>query len=75
MGRGAGENDGDGGDGGAAVRCQRRRLGDGGVAMTAEKNPWPGQGVAVVVAATVAAADKNMNSIYNHPFIVLIELH
>ena len=46
---------GGGGDGGAAVRRRRRRLEDGGVAMMAEKNPWPGQGVAAVVAAAAAA--------------------
>ena len=48
---GCGEGGG-GGDGGAAVR--RRRLEDGGVARAAEKNPWPGQGVAAVVAAAAA---------------------
>ena len=50
--------DGGGDDGGAAVwrRRRRRRLEDSGVAMTAEKNPWPGQGVAAVVAAAAAAA-------------------
>ena len=40
------------GDGGAAVRRQRRRwIEDGGVAMTMVKYLWPGQGVAAVVAA------------------------
>ena len=30
----------------AVRRRQRRRPENGGVARTAEKNPWPGQGVA-----------------------------
>ena len=38
--------------GGGGLR--RRRLEDGGVAMTMVKNPWPGQGVAAVVAAAAA---------------------
>ena len=44
-------------DGGTAVQWRRRRqrrLEDSGVAMTVEKNPWPGQGVAAVVAAAAA---------------------
>ena len=41
-------------DGGTAVR--RRRLEDGSVVGMAEKNQWPGQGVAAVVAAAAAAA-------------------
>ena len=41
-----------GGDGGAAVRRRRRRrLEDCGVAKRTVKYPWPGQGVAAVVAA------------------------
>ena len=41
--------------GGPEARGRRRwRLEDGGVAMTLEKNPRPGQGVAVVVAAAAA---------------------
>ena len=57
-GDGDGGGVGDGDDGGAAVRrrWRRRRLEDGGIAMTVAKNPWPGQGVAAVVAATAAAA-------------------
>ena len=52
--------DGVGDDGGVAVRRRRwrRRLEDGGVTMTAEKNPWSGQGVAAVVAAAAAAARR-----------------
>ena len=42
-----------GGGGGGGLR--RQRLEDGGVAMTVEKNPWSGQGVAAVVAAAAAA--------------------
>ena len=44
------------GDGGAAVRRRRWQLEDDGVAMTVEKNLWPGQGVAAVIAAAAAAA-------------------
>ena len=46
----------DGDDGGAVVRRRRwrRRLEDGGVTMTVEKNPWLGQGVATVVAAAAS---------------------
>ena len=54
----AGDGDAGGDDGSAAVRRRRQRrrqLEDGGVAMTAEKNPWPGQGVAAVVTAAAAA--------------------
>ena len=51
-----GDGDGGGGDGGAAVRRRRRQwLEDGGVAVTMVKYPWPGQGVAAVVAAGAAA--------------------
>ena len=53
---GAGDEDGGGGDGGAVVRRRQRRLEDGGVALTVGKNPWPGQGVAAVVAAAAAVA-------------------
>ena len=41
---------------GGGLRRRWRRLEDDGVTMTAEKNPWPGQGVAAVVAAAAAAA-------------------
>ena len=57
----AGDGDGGGDDGGAVarggggLRRRRRRLEDGGVAMTTEKNPWPGQGVAAVIAEAAAA--------------------
>ena len=44
-----------GGGGGGGLR---RRLEDSGVAMTVEKNQWPGQGVAAAVAAAAAAARR-----------------
>ena len=44
-------------DGGIAVQRRRRRwLEDCSIAMTAGKNPWPGQGVAAVAARRRAAA-------------------
>ena len=53
------DGDGGGDDGGAAVWRRRRRLEDRGIAMTAEKNPWPGQGVAAVVAAAAVVARRH----------------
>ena len=40
----------------------RRQLEDGGVAMTAEKDPWSGQGVAAVVAAAAARRRWRLDS-------------
>ena len=53
-------------DGGTAVQWRRRRLEDGGVARTAKKNPWPGQGVAAVVAAATAVGLLPRPSLSSH---------
>ena len=68
-------------DGGLRRRRRQRRLENGDVAMTVEKNLWPWQGVAAVVAAAVAAARRRVAAaataagLFPRPFVSSDNMH